>query len=207
MRNYSQNNEQEIILNHFRERATPGRFLDIGAYNGPDLSNTYALLELGWSGVLVEPNPYNLVQLMESTRKFGKRASIVACAIGDPTPCLQRLRLDDAAARGRGWAASLVESNPGVMEESPTALYVPVFDVEAVKGFGPFDFISIDAEWMDAVILEQFTPDDLVICRMLIIEPGGPDGASTRDSMKASLRTKGFNPDIYATPENVIAIK
>lgn len=201
MKNYSQNNEQEIILNHFSPRSTPGRFLDIGAYNGTDLSNTRALLELGWTGVLVEPNPYNLVPLMESVRGF-EGAVVVSAAIGDTIPPLQRLRLDETP--GRGWAASLVRENSGVMQESPLKLYVPVLEVSELRGFGPFDFISIDAEWADRAILEQFKTSDLILCRMLIIEPGGVD---ERESMKATLRKLGFNPDLHATPENIIGVK
>lgn len=35
-----------------------GRFLDVGAHNGIDTSNTYALeTQLGWTGVCVEANP------------------------------------------------------------------------------------------------------------------------------------------------------
>ena len=34
-----------------------GTFLDLGAYDGVDLSNTRALTELGWAGVCIEPNP------------------------------------------------------------------------------------------------------------------------------------------------------
>ena len=44
--NYSQHNEQEIILNFFNGRI--GRYLDIGAFDGVDMSNTLALAELGW---------------------------------------------------------------------------------------------------------------------------------------------------------------
>ena len=44
--NYSQHNEQEIILNFFNGRI--GRYLDIGAFDCVDMSNTLALAELGW---------------------------------------------------------------------------------------------------------------------------------------------------------------
>ena len=53
---YSQNNEQTYILEAFAEKSD-GRFLDIGAYDAKLLSNTRALYERGWSGVMVEPSP------------------------------------------------------------------------------------------------------------------------------------------------------
>ena len=51
---YSQNNEQDIIMQYFI--GNRGTFLDIGANDGVTLSNTYALQQAGWGGVLVEPS-------------------------------------------------------------------------------------------------------------------------------------------------------
>lgn len=53
MKDYSQNNEQAIILKYFGSQR--GTVLDIGANDGITLSNSRALIELGWSAVLVEP--------------------------------------------------------------------------------------------------------------------------------------------------------
>src|SRR5690242_9964329 len=55
--NYSQNDEEAAILRACKH-VEPQRFLDIGAYHPIDNSNTRALYEAGWSGVLVEPQPY-----------------------------------------------------------------------------------------------------------------------------------------------------
>lgn len=52
---YSQNNEEDIIINYFKDFR--GKFLDIGAFDGKTLSNTYRLSELGWKGICVEPSP------------------------------------------------------------------------------------------------------------------------------------------------------
>lgn len=52
---YSQNQEEKYILNHFKDKQ--GTFLDLGAYNGKELSNSRALVELGWAGCCVEPHP------------------------------------------------------------------------------------------------------------------------------------------------------
>lgn len=61
---YSQNDEESHILSIFGEE-TPGHFLDIGAWNGKLLSNTYRLTELGWSGVCVEPSPTPFAELLK----------------------------------------------------------------------------------------------------------------------------------------------
>jgi FkbM family methyltransferase len=65
MKDYSQSNEQAIILKYFGVgqielrggyvATRPGTVLDIGANDGITLSNSRALVELGWNAVLVEP--------------------------------------------------------------------------------------------------------------------------------------------------------
>lgn len=62
--NYSQNSEQDIILNYFGDRK--GTFLDLGANDGVTLSNTRALTELGWMGVLVDASPKAFKKLQEN---------------------------------------------------------------------------------------------------------------------------------------------
>ncbi len=56
---YSQNNEEQYILNHFYNGTDPknGRFLEIGGYHPTVFSNTRALVERGWRGVVCEPSP------------------------------------------------------------------------------------------------------------------------------------------------------
>jgi hypothetical protein len=50
---YSQNDEERWILEALEGQT--GTLLDIGAYNGRTRSNSLALIERGWGGVLVEP--------------------------------------------------------------------------------------------------------------------------------------------------------
>lgn len=59
---YSQNGEDLLIGQLFSDQPN-GRLLDIGAYDGVTLSNSRALLERGWGGVLVEPEPHAFIKL------------------------------------------------------------------------------------------------------------------------------------------------
>ena len=72
MNKYSQNNEQEFILNYFN--GYKGTFLDLGAYDGIELSNTRALMELGWLGMCFEPNPDIYLRLKQNCEQFGFEA-------------------------------------------------------------------------------------------------------------------------------------
>ena len=51
---YSQIGQDKKVYNFYNGK-TNGYFLDIGAWDGIALSNTYALEKLGWNGICVEP--------------------------------------------------------------------------------------------------------------------------------------------------------
>jgi len=61
---YTQGDEERYILEAVGPE--PARFLDIGAYHPTTLSNTRALYERGWSGVMIEPSPYAMADLVEA---------------------------------------------------------------------------------------------------------------------------------------------
>lgn len=54
---FSQNNEEQYILEYFKGQESQINFLEIGAYSPFTFSNTRALVELGHKGVYVEPSP------------------------------------------------------------------------------------------------------------------------------------------------------
>ena len=53
---YSQLGQDKNVLEYYAQKKD-GYFVEIGAYDGIDLSNTYALELLGWKGICVEPLP------------------------------------------------------------------------------------------------------------------------------------------------------
>jgi FkbM family methyltransferase len=57
-----------------------GSVLDIGAYDGTTFSNTRALIERGWGGVLVEPEPAAFLKLFELYKDRADIRLVNACA-------------------------------------------------------------------------------------------------------------------------------
>jgi len=47
---------EDLVLYHFYPRAT-GFYVDVGAYDPIEMSNTYRLYLKGWRGLTIEPNP------------------------------------------------------------------------------------------------------------------------------------------------------
>lgn len=56
MQYYSQIGQDKTVLDYYKNK-TDGYFVDIGAYDGVNISNTYAMEKLGWKGICVEPIP------------------------------------------------------------------------------------------------------------------------------------------------------
>jgi len=54
--------------------------MDIGAHDGKSLSNTRALAELGWSGVMIEPSPFVFPALVKNCKEF-PNVKLFNCAI------------------------------------------------------------------------------------------------------------------------------
>ena len=59
---YSQCNEELFIFEYFKDKNN-GVVVDIGAADGVTNSNSRHLIEIGWSGLLVEPNKKNFNKL------------------------------------------------------------------------------------------------------------------------------------------------
>lgn len=79
MIDFSQHGEQEVILNYFDGRT--GVLLDIGANDGITFSNSYALMQLGWRGHLVDPSPKAFDRL-KALYADNEKAWLWRCAIG-----------------------------------------------------------------------------------------------------------------------------
>lgn len=148
---YSQNDEEKYILEYFAD-APVGRFYDIGAWTGLKFSNTRALLERGWSGVLVEPSPSAFVGLMANCREFGDRATLVNAAI---TPDARVMKFYDAAGDAVG---TLSEKHHDVWQPhmSPMQeIYLWTLPAGALFGrFGPAEFINLDVEGTNRDLFE-----------------------------------------------------
>lgn len=144
---YSQYDEQRHILRAFGYddwEVRGGRFLDIGAFNPFEFSNTRALFELGWSGVMIEPSP-------------GPMYSLIAEYGNEP-----RVTLIQAAAGLAGWdnpvslhvTDNCVSSISQIQYEHWNGaakfngvVLVPVVTLETIgEQFPGFDFINFDVE-------------------------------------------------------------
>lgn len=149
---YSQGDEERYILRAVG--ATPGRFLDIGAYDGKTFSNTFALVERGWSGVMVEPGLEAFLALL---RNHGDNNNLVLlhATVGLEVGFSQFWNTPDAVSTTqRGWYEMWKER--GGPFGPP--FWVPVVTVAQVlmQFSGPVDFLNIDTEGTSADLFLHF---------------------------------------------------
>lgn len=200
---YSQNNEEQIIERFFAGRG--GKFLDIGAFDGMQMSNTRKLLELGWSGVLVEPSPENFLKLIENCRPFFDRVVLVNAAVSNETG-LAPLYIEQK--EGRKWSTTidhrLVESG-SVMEPLNANIFIKAIAPNELSKWGPYDFVSIDAEWRDFEILKVW-PDSMVASGgLMCVEPRNNDERALMKEDRLSPRLRVANSNFHLRKTNPTA--
>jgi hypothetical protein len=202
---YSQNNEEAVLIDFFGDK-TDGTFLEIGAFHPTRLSNTRALIERGWSGVMVEMSPYALVDLVEAY-KDNPRIRIVAGAVTltpEPPAAAWLVPKDDVADGAitttetwhkEKWAGHLAAQ--GRKHVAFTAATISLGEVCQLLP-AQVDLVSIDTEGTSAAFALAF-PYDRFGVKAAVIEHDG-----NRDV--AQLTRLGFR-DAAINAENIIFVR
>lgn len=170
---YSQSREDLFVLNYFGDYR--GRLLDIGANDGITFSNSRLLIENGWGAVLVEPG--DVVRELFDLYYQNENVDVYNYGIGYKFETVHFW--ESGAHVPNGKDIGLVSTTnfeetkrwPDVGFKERLIDLVPFSRVER---YIPFDFISIDAEGSDLLILQQIDFDK-VGCRCLCIEHNGDE--------------------------------
>lgn len=73
------------------------RFLDVGAWNPTDKSNTRALYELGWGGIVIEPSPGPVQNLVREYGGKDSRVKVISAAVTVDERRLMEMEVTDDA--------------------------------------------------------------------------------------------------------------
>lgn len=199
MKSYSQNNEQEHILNYFGDYV--GTFADLGSNDGITFSNVRALVEHGWTGIFVEPSPIAFDRLKENYAGL-KGLYFYPFALGGHNG---RVILNESGALVSQDDVSLVSTiKPAEMKRFKKSVkYSPItVDVYRWKTalnrwyIKTFDFISLDIEGAEMDVLPEI---DLTETKCICLEWNGKEALKQEYEKYLS----GFKL-IYASPENLI---
>lgn len=174
--------EDRVLWHVFRQRRN-GFFIEIGAYDGVHLSNTFFLEQMGWNGILVEP----IYQLCEKAAAARSRSRVIhaACSkkgspptakftIANNVPVLSFLDADDEhRERCIREGAELIEIEVPVVTVADILRHERKAGSPHGNAWVPnhgwsIDLVSIDTEGceldvLDGFELERFKPSVLVI--------------------------------------------
>lgn len=209
MGQYSQNNEEQAIVEYFHWAPPPlnnrvPRLLDIGANDGKTFSNSLRMIELGWQAVLVEPSPvaFAKLQALHGGNSL-VRLHNVAVGISSGKMVLHEsgAHLPDGSDRALLSSLKVEETRKwrGVEFKEQKVEVVTYTGLAALSGGGLFDFITIDAEGMDLEILRQI---DLSDTSLLCIEWNGR--AEVKMEVLDFCARFGLNRLVYESIENLV---
>ena len=178
---YSQHGE-DCLLAQFFGFKTSGYFVDVGAYDGIYLSNSYAFERLGWQGVCIEASPrYAALCRQNRPRSICHQ---VACLASEGQAVSFREEtggLFSGIATDEAYAAYCYSAN-----QTPFAGFQTVSVPSAtLNGLlndyrGPIDFVSIDVEGAELEVLKGFDLKRFKP-RVLVIEANNPQAAQALD--------------------------
>jgi len=165
-KDYSQCGEQPIIVNHFKDLPN-GSFLEIGAYDGISYSNTWALVNKGWSGVAFEPDEAAFEKLSFSLSKFP--ITTVKQGVGDH---------DGLVGFWDGGCNALSTTVDDHMEMwvkagakfKKTQIEMICWDTLIDQHGFDFDLISIDIEGNSVELFEMMPVERFVSLKMIVVE-------------------------------------
>lgn len=162
---YAQNGEDVIILDYFK--GFTGRLLDIGANDGITFSNSRLLIENGWKANLIEPSDSAFTKLCELYAENSK-VNLHSVAIGDRDGFTDFYESGAHLPDGSDIALlSGVEIQQKWKHLDYVKQDVVMITYKNFAGSTKFDFITIDAEGFDWLILKQI---DLRWTQCLCIE-------------------------------------
>ncbi len=151
--------EDRLLAEYFGDKAH-GFFVEVGAYNGIDFSNSYYFERIGWQGILIEPDP----DMAECCRQSRPNSKVVQCAVvNEDSPPEVSFDVID------GWKAlSSLSFTPQLGSNSlPPELIARKITVAAKTldqiltdcKVDTIDFITIDVEGQEWGVLQGFTID------------------------------------------------
>ncbi len=191
---YSQREEQPAILAACA-KAKRHRVLDIGANHPTDKSNSRALIEAGWSAVLIEPSPGPLRSLVEG--------------YGYKSPYHDQVEVVGAAAGCENGLVKLQITDDAVSSEAPSeqwrrdggffgTLLVPMLTIDDILNrFGEFDCVSIDTEGTSVDLFHRLIARDMYPA-CIVVE----HDKRYIEAVKAA-RARHYSP-VYESEENLV---
>ena len=135
--------------------------VDVGANDGLTYSNSRTLIECGWAGILIEPNPHSFKKLKELYDGWSSKVMCVECAASNSIGST-KLYADHEGMEGRSLGSTIDTSenqwsNTVIDRSSFVEVKTDVLaNIISSSGFKEktFGVLSVDTEGHDLEVLE-----------------------------------------------------
>jgi FkbM family methyltransferase len=194
VRYYSQYGQDRFVREHLLP-GPRGFFIEIGADDGVDKSNTLAFEEAGWTGLCIEPSPVRFAALRANRRCECLNVAIASHEGREP--------FLDILGYGKGLSGLVRNYDPrhvariaretadNPLTRGRSEIVVPTERLDALlagRGITHVDFCSIDVEGGELDVLESI---DFAAVTFEVIAVEDNYG---NDSMQAVMQANGFTP-------------
>lgn len=186
-----------------------GNFVEIGAFDGYNYSNTCGLADLGWNGIFVEPHPNSFALLQERYKDY-ENIKCFQNAIGNLETVDFFLSNAISTASKEQYELYKIHNWANGKENSIKVQKIPFDDFLVAIGYSySIDVLSIDVEGSELEVLNTFTIDKWNP-KMAIVEahqnhPLESFGRNA-DEINDYFTSKGYNI-IYSDVINNIYVK
>lgn len=147
------------------KRPQDRRFVEVGANDPFDLSQSWHLEQQGWRGLLIEPIPANVNKLRQH-----RQADVVEAACCAPAQHGQTATLYVGGVNGAHSSLrpdlAVPESRTGQAIQVPLRTLQSVLQAHGLAGRGSVDLLSIDTEGTEVDVLQGL---DLAACQPVLI--------------------------------------
>lgn len=146
-------NEARIL--EFFKGKNDGFFADIGCLNGFDGSNTRALWQRGWSGIMVDADSRSFAEIQENYGPNPERLRLLHAAIGLTVGTVEFYEYEAHATFSSMDPRWIKEHG----QEKFRICTVPSYRIGLIGLPNRFELLKVDCEGMDAAILESMPFD------------------------------------------------
>ncbi len=192
-RSYSQEGE-DLLLYRFLEGVPNGFYVDVGANDPERFSNTKIFYDMGWQGVLIEPNP----ELEQRLRQNRPRDIVVTCGVSSVPSSLEYYAFDEPAMNTfcSNRADEVIEKGRYKLMSKKVIPVEPLSSI--LSKYFPegksIDFLSVDVEGLDHEVLLSHDWIKFPVT-YVVVECFAEDLISSLECPSAQLlKSKGYIP-------------
>ena len=154
---YRAQNGEDRWLDAYFAGKRDGFYVEVGAYDGSHLSNTYHFEQIGWTGVLVEPDPVMAAQCGRNR----PRSRTFACAVVGPGEAgeIVFFRVSEGAVYSTTYLSPSHRQRLDKLGFNWEEIRVPARTLDSILAeVAParIDFVSVDVEGGELHVLRGF---------------------------------------------------